>query len=73
MRDVRLAMEKANGGLSLHFTTVVVAVHGSTLEEAKRNVEAVRTMTAARLALVVLPGGQETLLKFFLCLAVRSF
>ncbi len=65
LQDVQLAMAKANAGLSLHFTTVVVAVHGATLEEARQNVEGVRTMTAARLALVVLPGGQETLLKFF--------
>jgi hypothetical protein len=65
LQDVQLAMAKANAGLSLHFTTVVVAVHGNTLEEAKKNVEAVRTLTAARVALVVLPGGQETLLKFF--------
>lgn len=65
LQDVQLAMAKANAGLSLHFTTVVVAVQGATLEEARKNVEAVRTMTAARLALVVLPGGQGTLLKFF--------
>jgi hypothetical protein len=65
MRDVQLAMAKANGGLALHFTTVVVAVKGATLAEVKQNVEAVRTLTAARLSLVVLPGGQGELLKFF--------
>lgn len=65
LQDVRLAMAKANAGLSLHFTTVVVAVHGATLAEVKKNVEAVRTFTAARLSLVVLPGGQGLLLKFF--------
>ncbi|MCL4297948.1 MAG: hypothetical protein KJ077_19555 [Anaerolineae bacterium] len=65
LQDVQLAMARANAGLSLHFSTVVVAVHGETLAEARRNVEAVRTLTAARLALVVLPGGQGELLKFF--------
>lgn len=65
MRDVQLAMAKANAGLALHFTTVVVAVKGTTLAEVKQNVEAVRTLTAARLSLVVLPGGQGELLKFF--------
>jgi|GEM_PF-2766281 len=65
LRDVQLAMAKANGGLALHFTTVVVAVKGTTLAEVKQNVEAVRTLTAARLSLVVLPGGQGELLKFF--------
>jgi hypothetical protein len=58
-------MAKANAGLSLHFTTVVVAVFGPTLAEVRKNVEAVRTFTAARLSLVVLPGGQGLLLKFF--------
>lgn len=64
-QDIQLAMSKANAGLSLHFATVVVAVKGTTLAEAKANVEAVRTLTAARLSLVVLPGGQGELLKFF--------
>ncbi len=65
LQDVRLAMAKANAGQSLHFTTVVVAVKGTTLNEVKQNVEGVRTLTAARLALVLLPGGQGELLKFF--------
>lgn len=65
LHDLRVAMAKANAGHSLHFTTVVVAVKGATLEEARNNVESVRTMTAARLALVMLPGGQGELLKFF--------
>nr|HMQ54969.1 hypothetical protein [Anaerolineae bacterium] len=65
MRDVQLAMAKANGGLALHFTTVVVAVKGATLAEVRQNVEAIRTLTAARLALVLLAGGQGELLKFF--------
>lgn len=65
LQDVQLAMAKANGGLSLHFSTVVVAVMGATLAEARRNVESVRAMTAARLALVVLWGGQDNLLSFF--------
>ncbi len=65
LRDVQVAMHKANSGLGLHFSTVVVAVKGATLTEVKGNVEAVRTLTAARLALVMLPGGQGELLKFF--------
>lgn len=65
LHDVRLAMAKANAGLSLHFATVVVAVKGATLEEARRNAEAVRTISAARVSLVVLPGGQSELLQFF--------
>lgn len=65
LQDVRLAMAKANAGLSLHFTTVVVAVKGATLAEARANVATIRTLTAARLALVALPGGQGELLKFF--------
>lgn len=65
LQDVRLAMQKANAGQSLHFCTVVVAVKGTTLAEVRQNVESVRTLTAARLALVVLPGGQGELLKFF--------
>jgi hypothetical protein len=64
-RDVQLAMAKANSGLALHFTTVVVAVKGATLTEVRQNVAAVRSLSAARLALVVLPGGQGELLKFF--------
>ena len=63
--DVRLAMARANAGQSLHFATVVVAVKGATLAEARRNAEAVRTLTAARVSLVVLPGGQAELLQFF--------
>jgi hypothetical protein len=65
LQDVRLAMAKANAGQSLHFATVVVAVQGTTLEEARRNAETVRTITAARVSLVVLPGGQAELLQFF--------
>jgi len=65
LRDIQLAMAKANAGLSLHFTTIVVAVKGETLTDARKNVAAIRTMTAARLALVVLPGAQGELLKFF--------
>lgn len=65
LHDVRVAMAKANSGHSLHFSTVVVAVKGATLEDARKNVESVRTMTAARLSLVMLPGGQGELLKFF--------
>ncbi|MCB0154931.1 MAG: hypothetical protein KDF65_09040, partial [Anaerolineae bacterium] len=65
LRDVQLAMAKANTGQSLHFTTVVVAVKGATLAEVKQHVESVRTLTAARLALVLLPGSQGELLKFF--------
>ena len=65
LQDIQLAMAKANAGLSLHFTTVVVAVKGATLQEARQNVEAIRTLTAARMALVMIPGGQEELLKFF--------
>ena len=58
-------MTKANSGHSLHFTTVVVAVKGETLAAVRDNVETVKTLTAARLALVMLPGGQGELLKFF--------
>jgi hypothetical protein len=65
LHDVRLAMARANAGYSLHFTTVVVAVKGTTLDEARRNAEAVRTLTAARVSLVVLVGGQGELLRFF--------
>ncbi len=65
LHDVRAAMAKANSGFSLHFSTVVVAIKGDTLADVKNNVETVRTMTAARLALVMLPGGQSELLKFF--------
>ncbi|GIK42102.1 MAG: hypothetical protein BroJett011_59350 [Chloroflexota bacterium] len=65
LQDVRLAMAKANAGQSLHFSTVVVAVKGTTLAEVKANVATIRTITAARLALVALPGGQGELLKFF--------
>jgi len=65
LHDVRLAMAKANAGFSLHFATVVVAVKGTTLDEARRNAEAVRTLTAARVSLVVLAGGQGELLRFF--------
>ena len=65
LQDVRLAMAKANGGQSLHFTTVVVAVKGTTLAEARQHVAGIRALTAARLALVVLPGGQGELVKFF--------
>lgn len=65
LRDVQIAMMKANQGLGLHFTTTVVAVKGATLDEVRENVEAIRTLTAARLALVMLPGGQGQLLKFF--------
>lgn len=65
LQDVQLAMAKANAGLSLHFATVVVAVEGLTLEEVRRHAEAVRSLCAARLALVVLPGGQGELVKFF--------
>ena len=65
LQDVRLAMAKANAGQSLHFTTLVVAVKGATLAEAKAHVAGIRTLTAARLALVALPGAQGELLKFF--------
>lgn len=65
LQDIQLAMAKANAGLSLHFTTIVVAVKGETLADARKNVEAIRTLTAARLSLVVLPGAQGELLKFF--------
>jgi hypothetical protein len=63
--DVKLAMGRANAGNSLHFSTVVAAVKGATLAEVRKNVETVRALTAARLALVSLPGGQGELLKFF--------
>lgn len=65
LQDIQLAMAKANAGLSLHFTTIVVAVKGETLADARKNVEAIRTLTAARLSLVVLPGAQGELFKFF--------
>jgi hypothetical protein len=65
LQDVRLAMAKANAGQSLHFGTVVIAVRGATLAEAKANVANIRTLTAARVALVALSGGQGELLKFF--------
>lgn len=65
MRDVQLAMAKANAGLSLHFSTIVVAVKGNTLDELRKNTESVKTLTAARLSLVVIPGAQGELLKFF--------
>lgn len=65
LQDVRAAMARANAGFSLHFSTVVLAVRGDTLADARNNVEAIRTMSAARLALVMLPGGQGELLKFF--------
>ncbi len=72
LHDVRVAMAKANSGHSLHFATVVVAVKGATLEEARQNVEGVRTMTAARLSLVLLPGGQGELLNFFTSMPRRE-
>ncbi len=65
LHDVRVAMAKSNSGHSLHFTTVVVAIKGATLEEVRNNVASLKTMTAARLSLVMLPGGQAELLKFF--------
>ena len=65
LQDIQVAMAKANAGMSLHFATVAVAVKGNTLPEARKNVETVRTLTAARFSLVVLPGGQGELLKFF--------
>ena len=38
---------------------------GATLAEVKQHVESVRTLTAARVSLVLLPGSQGELLKFF--------
>jgi hypothetical protein len=65
LRDVQTAMTKANYGQSLHFATIAVAVKGATLDEARKNADTIQQVTAARVSLVVVPGGQEQLLGFF--------
>ena len=65
LQDIQVALAKANAGMALHFTTVVIAVKGDTLDEARQHAAAIKTLTAAQISLITLPGGQAELLKFF--------